>query len=313
MKLENNGYYHLLMATLAPHLITYPEVSGVQLDPVEQQNGQLMGSPLSFPVLCLANLALYLRVRRETRPGAKMRDLLDAVLINGDDMIYVGNHREWLLHHEFGAQMGLAMSPGKAYRHPVYANINSVCVHLDLHRKGSSPKVIPFFNVGLLLGNHKVLGKVGDKDGEEEPRPVSGTFNEVIRGALPGKQGAVAKMFLSINAQALRKEGRGRNLFLPTSVGGLGQELPLGLRTTVTDSQWEQYQKILKKSPWLTPGQRPFVEGYEIPEVEDVVLDPLKWNPKFDWEGLQPIPRSGGHRKGDTIFQGLVAHSSSLN
>nr|QUS52652.1 RNA-dependent RNA polymerase [Mute swan feces associated narna-like virus 2] len=285
---ENLGYYLMLKQVLAPHRISYPMVAGVQLESVEQQNGQLMGSPLSFPVLCIANLALYLMVRKQTRPEASFKDLLDAVLINGDDMIYIGTEEEWRLHHELGAKFGLAMSPGKAYKHVSYANINSVCVHYDL-RWESTPKVIPFFNVGLLVGNHKVLGKVEthnlskkldskvalSKDEVKLGCPVTSCLGEVIHGALPGREKDLCKMYLAIHKDAIRAESRGRNVFLPTSVGGLGQPCPLGFRTVITDEQVALALDIWARKPYLVPNVRPFNRGRELNEVQDLVLEPL--------------------------------------
>lgn len=291
MAFENLGYFRMLMSVLAPHRISYPEVAGTQLEEVDQQNGQLMGSPLSFPVLCIANLALYLLVRRQTRPNASIKDLLDAVLINGDDMLYIGTPEEWILHHQLGERFGLAMSPGKAYRHKVYANINSVCSHYDL-RWESTPKVIPFLNVGLMLGNHKVLGKVqsGGKaltkvkftseialspEDVKLGAPVSACFNEVVNGALPGRQSDIAKMYLSINGDDIRAEARGRNLFLPTSVGGLGQTAPVGLKTRISDQQVALAHIIWAKEPYKVPHVRPFPQGRELDEVQDLILEPL--------------------------------------
>jgi hypothetical protein len=292
LSLDNPGYFRMLQAVLAPHRISYPKVANTQLEDVDQQNGQLMGSPLSFPILCLANLALYLMVRRRTRPDARLRDLLEAVLINGDDMLYIGTEEEWKLHHELGERFGLAMSPGKAYKHQVYANVNSICVHYDL-RWESTPLVIPFLNAGLLLGNHKVLGKVESHGtspalkskfsssialSNEEIKvgaPVSSCFDEVVRGALPGREADVAKMYLSIHSSALRRESKGRNLFLPTSVGGLGQTRPLGIRKEITPQQTALVLEILLANPHKQIACRPYNRGFEVNEVQDLVLEPL--------------------------------------
>jgi hypothetical protein len=55
---------------LGPHQFSYP--CGEALDgPYLQRNGQLMGSPLSFPFLCLANLCLYLNVTEKYHTGRR--------------------------------------------------------------------------------------------------------------------------------------------------------------------------------------------------------------------------------------------------
>ena len=117
-------------AVLAPHTCKYPFPFNEKVGDIDQQNGQLMGSILSFPILCLANLGLYLaNIRDDPR---RLRRKLQGVLVNGDDMLYVARESRWNSHVSLGERVGLKMSPGKAYRHPVYANANSACFHLDL-------------------------------------------------------------------------------------------------------------------------------------------------------------------------------------
>jgi hypothetical protein len=275
LSVKNLGLYRLLLGVLAPHHITYPKVADVQLESVDQANGQLMGSILSFPVLCLANLALYLVVRATTRPEASVSDLLKAVLINGDDMIYIGTEREWELHTEIGRHIGLAMSPGKAYIHRKYANINSVSVHYDLDQENSSPRVIGFLNVGLFFGNHKVMGKVGSDD-VSTSSPVSSVINEVVSGAWIGKQVEVLSSYLALHRDALRKEARGRNLFLPVSSGGMGVDAVPGFEFFISERQREWIAGLRRKYPYLQPYVRPMPCGRELREVSDHMIDPVR-------------------------------------
>jgi hypothetical protein len=73
--------------------MTYPrdKETGTQVEPGLMKRGQLMGSILSFPILCLANLGLYLRVTQESQRNWTDKQRLDAVLVNGDDMLYVAS------------------------------------------------------------------------------------------------------------------------------------------------------------------------------------------------------------------------------
>lgn len=105
--------------------------------------------------------------------------------------------------------------------------------------------------------------------------PVSACFNEVVNGALPGRQSDIAKMYLSINGDDIRAEARGRNLFLPTSVGGLGQTAPVGLKTRISDQQVALAHIIWAKEPYKVPHVRPFPQGRELDEVQDLILEPL--------------------------------------
>jgi len=130
----------------------------------DQSNGQLMGSILSFPILCLANLGTYLLCTQVAQDGWSHRDRLRHVLINGDDMIYAADPSLWSQHVEIAGLVGLEMSVGKAYQHREYCNINSVSVHYALHRE-DTPWRIDYLNAGLYVGLHKVQEKEKKCDG----------------------------------------------------------------------------------------------------------------------------------------------------
>jgi hypothetical protein len=144
-----------------------------------------MGSPLSFPILCLANLGLYLEViKDDKRP---LSEKLAGVLVNGDDMLYVAPESLWERHVQTGRKVGLEMTPGKAYKHKVFANANSTCFHYDLDIEGSTPWQIDFLNTGLLFGQNKVLQKDTGVDAEGQHHRVP-VINQLLKGALPGKE-----------------------------------------------------------------------------------------------------------------------------
>jgi hypothetical protein len=145
-------------SVLGPHMLHYPKDC---VEPGMQQNGQLMGSPLSFPILCLANLGVYLLANWERFKTLGWGDemILSHVLCNGDDMLYAAPREIWDKHVKIGMAVGLAMSPGKAYVHGVYSNINSVSCHYDLGNVDSTPWQVNFLNSGLYFGQHKVLSK----------------------------------------------------------------------------------------------------------------------------------------------------------
>jgi hypothetical protein len=95
-----------------------------------QVNGQLMGSVTSFPVLCLANIAVcWLAMEagfRRLIPFAELR-----LLVNGDDCVFVANEevrRAWLA---IGTLAGLRPSLGKYFFTPLFAEINSTQYWVD--------------------------------------------------------------------------------------------------------------------------------------------------------------------------------------
>jgi len=157
---------------LGPHELHYPTGCGRVWVRGIQANGQLMGSILSFPILCLANLGLYLRVNQERQQDWTNEEILNHVLVNGDDMLYTAPVELWQVHTDLGSKLGLENSIGKSYHHKVYSNINSTSCHFNLdaerrdgypYRQGSTPWLIPFLNTGLFMGQSKVMGEV---DGE---------------------------------------------------------------------------------------------------------------------------------------------------
>jgi hypothetical protein len=160
---------------LGPHILHYPRMEGFEDMPDKiQTNGQLMGSILSFPILCLANLGVYLKTMKSLHVHIRDRvhsykdrkyglwsheEKLNHVLINGDDMLYAAPASKWDEHIRNGNLVGLTMSPGKAYHHPIYANINSTSIHCKISDKKSTPWQIDFLNTGLFFGQHKVMAK----------------------------------------------------------------------------------------------------------------------------------------------------------
>jgi hypothetical protein len=282
------------LRVLAPHLCEYPPVKVKKTDgkhdsarceacragicegqwqrvtvpPVLQKNGQLMGSPLSFPILCLANLGLYLEVIRDD--PRSLQEKLAGVLVNGDDMLYVAPESLWERHVSLGRKVGLEMTPGKAYKHSVFANANSTCFHFDLDNEGSTPWQIDFLNTGLLFGQNKVLQKDVSVDAEAQHHRVP-VINQLLKGALPGKQKSLLKEYIRMHKDDITKECAGRNLFMDPSLGGMGVKPPLGWKWEVTERQRMTATVMAQKlGRFAEFGQGP-LRGVELPEPMDKV------------------------------------------
>jgi hypothetical protein len=250
------------LSVLAPHWCEYPLILGHEkIPPVQQTNGQLMGSILSFPILCLANLGLYLwNIMDDPR---SLRQKLSGVLVNGDDMLYCGPKDSYLSHIDKGNRAGLVMSPGKAYLHRKYANANSACYHYDLTVENSTPKYIPFLNVGLYFGQSKVLGD------DEEKFSLSTTINRLLQGSISEEKSIkLLSSFLSRHSSSIAEECEGRNLFLPVSLGGLGVHKPDGFKTRVTFGQ-RVLASYLADRPYIIPDVRPA----ECPDIAEAPVE----------------------------------------
>lgn len=110
--------YPLYELESGSHLVTYPDWTGIQ--PIVQTNGQLMGSLLSFPVLCLANAFTLTRLF----PNYKLNHEV-AARIHGDDLLTYcpGNLvNGW---KQFASSLGLKPSLGKNYVHARWGSIDS--------------------------------------------------------------------------------------------------------------------------------------------------------------------------------------------
>jgi len=227
----------MALAVLGPHKLYYPPEG---FGPPEyrglQKTGQLMGSILSFPILCLANLGVYMLNMREAQNGWCLEKRLNAVLINGDDMLYPGPERLWDQHIQIGLDVGLKMSPGKSYVHDEYANVNSMSVHCSISKK-ATPVAVPYLNMGLFFGQRKVQvddTKDGFRSAVEEghvrckvasPERVSGLYASahltqdpdagyvtniplILAGCRDSKKCDTLARYLSLHAKAIAGECR---------------------------------------------------------------------------------------------------------
>lgn len=247
------------------------------MPPVQQTNGQLMGSIMSFPILCLINLATLRATEKLT--GIKIKD----PLINGDDMFYSADCPSfWQVQCQVAQAIGLEPSVGKCYLSQHCCSMNSVA----FHRGGDGLlKRVDYLPVGLLHGKHKVScsdttepttgilrdGKIipdpnTNDRGDEEDSTIGCCLNLINEGARSPLK--ITRRFLVYNTQTLRRELKGRNLFIPCYLGGLGQKAPPGFRVMVTRPQIERAKRLYKlyrNSPYVRfePLVGPWNKGSE--------------------------------------------------
>jgi len=233
--------------------------SFLTLGPVHQTTGQLMGSVLSFPILCVANLLTAL--------AAGIPE--DKVLVNGDDMLFKGTKEEILRHAENATGVGLVLSQGKTYYHEHYANINSTSF---TQRPNGTIKQIEYLTTGLMHGVHKVqsvrqqrlLGPYGYCEGE---LGVAEVANLIMKGSLDPVR--ALRRYIMFNQERIKREtqyfvrrrtkrmvgGRVkevtrtfrsyRNLFIHPSLGGMGVVAPSGFRVNIRKIDCKLAGKLL--------------------------------------------------------------------
>jgi hypothetical protein len=138
-------------------------------NPVLQRRGQLMGSPLSFPILCALNLACFwASMEWFHNENFTYEDLSGLVRINGDDIGFVCEQEFYHFWRACLDDFGFTPSVGKNFVSRDFININSQYYeirHTDdfsyVHRE------VPFVNMGLVTGRTK--GDTMDDLGMEGP------------------------------------------------------------------------------------------------------------------------------------------------
>lgn len=203
----------LLRGVLYEQTLHYPLRE--KLDPVKQSNGQLMGSTLSFPILCILNLIAYWSALERYLGHDVPLDSLP-VMINGDDILFRCDSRLYHLWLESVHEMGFELSAGKNYVHDRFFTMNSQGFFWN-GASGTVPRRVPMFNVGLLLGQSKVTGRESTS-----LRPIWDLYNEVLRGAQDPVR--AHHRFLHYHRDDIATlTNRGEyNLFISQSFGGLG-------------------------------------------------------------------------------------------
>lgn len=206
---------------------------------LDQTNGQLMGSVLSFPLLCLTNLIAYWSALEE-RIGMRVRPQDLPVLVNGDDILFRADEDLldiWEMNIE---QCGFKLSLGKNYVHDSVLMVNSeMYIYSETSTGNFHFKHVPFFNVGLLTGQSKLTGRTQTRE-----KPLPDVWNETCPGAC--NQERALKRFIHYMSDDVRKwtkEGN-YNLFIPVWRGGLGFMVPEGHHFNVTSFQQRFAAKV---------------------------------------------------------------------
>jgi hypothetical protein len=206
----------ILRSVLYEQKISYPDgmvkKSKGRLSPFLQSNGQLMGSTLSFPILCIINLVCYWKAL-EFYIGCSVPVESLPVLVNGDDILFRANKQLYDLWLTEISKVGFTLSLGKNYVHPTFLTVNSQIFH---YSKFGGFKRLGYLNTGLLTGQSKLTGRDA-----ATKAPVWALYNEVIPSAVDPLR--AHRRFIHYN-RSLIEEATNKefNIFLPVSRGGLG-------------------------------------------------------------------------------------------
>lgn len=200
-----------------------------------QARGQLMGSVVSFPVLCIANAAISRWAYEVGGLKRRLTLLRDCPLtINGDDMLMrtTANGREaW---SKIAAFCGLEESIGKTYFSRDFVEINSTMFRRDednpfllqstkgreLITRRSPFHHVPFVNIGLMRGLKRSGGSVGLKDLTSSDETIGSRYREMLTRTPPHLKPQVHSRFIEYHKPILTDCGLA--WYIPEWLGGVG-------------------------------------------------------------------------------------------
>jgi len=210
----------IFLDALTNHTIAYREDDDLPYRYFRQRWGQLMGSPVSFPILCLINAALS---RYAAFPHLRLRDC--PMLINGDDIVFRSSESSYLRWLEQTKLGGLTSSVGKTYISDKFLCMNSTfythSADFSVLFDNKLFNEIPTLNLALLFGLKKSGNEVGVVDDGEERGAcdLGACCTKLVEPWSICEKNLLIRSFLAENRH---KFPQYVPWFLPKSYGGLG-------------------------------------------------------------------------------------------
>lgn len=222
-----------------PGRMCYPEVKGwedeilAEAKEIRHSQGQLMGHPLSFPLLCVVNVVCLKQTVQDwiteatSKKERKRRKqvghfIFRTAIINGDDICFRGNEFLFQRFQEVTKQLGLQKSIGKCYLSKSFCTINSQVFRLI---KGGITR-IGYVNFNILNGSP------GKERVVATPSGCANGFNKMFTHCPEAKE-CLPLLFDRFKNQKNKDRvisgSHGKkwfhfrpNWFLPRELGGLG-------------------------------------------------------------------------------------------
>lgn len=213
----------LFKKALVNHRIVYPD--GFVGD---QQWGQLMGSPVSFPILCIINaaatrcameIAEQRRTGSDRRPRYRLEQL--PLLINGDDVVFTEYAADIDIWNRIVTRVGLKPSVGKNYVTKQFLLVNSQ-LYIPRRDRDVQWEYVPFINFGLLKPPFGVTPGVTSLTGSLECKSVGQMSHDLCRGFSPLMCSRLMKVFETNWLRTLELADERQNWYIPHQLGGLG-------------------------------------------------------------------------------------------
>ena len=245
---EKDDLWQLASKALGAHKVSYGKThdgsdSDNQLPDDFVMKGQLMGSPMSFPILCAINFVAYktaLRRYIKAKGGnwdevAKIGSL--PVCVNSDDILFKANKE---LVTDFWQPaikaIGFSLSLGKNYFSGTFLTVNSEGWR---PMKNGRFQKFGYLNTGLIYAGPSGTMRPPLRQSHAE-MPWTGKFQECFERLCQSKAYAWPAPPLLRKRCVVPHERRLLNLFAKVEQGGLGISLPPGI-----EPGWTWFQKAL--------------------------------------------------------------------
>ncbi|QGY72549.1 RNA dependent RNA polymerase [Plasmopara viticola lesion associated ourmia-like virus 19] len=212
---------------------------GIEVEPVQMASGQMMGFPLSFPLLCIVNYIMF-----KYAVGRKV-----PLKVNGDDIvarITRAEYERWIALVRTG---GLVLSVGKTMVDGSIFTLNST---LFAATTGGC-KLVPFLRTKALYGIESDINKAS-------PFSFVGRYRSFCPGFTGRRLRYLRTLFLSLNKKFVLRAGGSlnRRFGIPASEEALKLS-QLWVNETAFLSLPQERPMPMEKSEW---SKKPL--GYEI-------------------------------------------------
>lgn len=279
---------HLLVNQYLHSVEQYDAKTGITEDNSSlQENGQLMGSPISFPILCLVNAAVT-RFALESYPLGNYPEPREfkplwqcPMLVNGDDILFpVEDRGHYLWWKTCARTAGLEFSIGKNYISSEHVVLNSevwqIGKRIDFFGDvtwvlGSQVKHL---NLGLLWGETKSKAAWGVEaslfeQGKSKVGVCAPALAARARAFIDGVRGERAdqalQLWIHLNSGLLKLIPGEVGYFIPPQLGGLG--LP-----ATREGIWEGTERKRKLAAFLASRPDPEAQDILVPLGSGTVL-----------------------------------------
>lgn len=198
-------------------------------------NGQLMGHTLSFPLLCVINLAvlwetlqiwidsgLSISLGEKISRGRRAEKIYKYAKINGDDVLFKGPLELFSIHRQVAESVGFKISQGKNY-----ISKHSCLINSQLYtRKGDAMVRVGYLNLRLVKGNN-IKGSIraaSDDRMSVDPTHIGKELNKMASLA-PWTASAIPTAFKRWESKLRDFKWFTPNWFLPVHLGGYGIDM----------------------------------------------------------------------------------------